>query len=132
MRVGLSQVSASLLREIRKWAAGPTPHVAVPDGDTDADARTEAPLLIIEDFGEAPWASLTFSGMRHRVDIRLEGEASALAALEEGLAGWEAEAAPVLTGHFLADLQITRTGMVELDGARTSLSLRLDALTIEE
>ena len=74
MRVGLSQVSASLLREIRKWAAGPTPHVAVPDGDTDADARTEAPLLIIEDFGEAPWASLTFSGTRHRVDIRLEGE----------------------------------------------------------
>jgi hypothetical protein len=132
MRAGLSQVSASLLREIRKWAAGPTPDCDLAEGDAGSGRRTEAPLLVIEDFGETPWASLTFSGMRHRVDIRLEGEASALVSLEEGLAGWKAESAPVLAGHFLADLQIMRIGVVELDGARMSLSLRLDALTIEE
>lgn len=31
------------------------------------------PALVIEDFTSEPWASLTFAGMRHAIDIRLSG-----------------------------------------------------------
>ena len=39
--------------------------------------------LVIENFHSGPWASLTFSGMRHRLDVRLcGGEAHVVEAYE--------------------------------------------------
>jgi hypothetical protein len=123
MRAGLSHVSAGLLRAIRARAGG------LPAGEGGEGGE---PLLVIEDFGETPWASLTFSGLRHSVDIRLEGDRGAVLALAQEMADWDDAACTGLAGHFLADLQTSETGRVERDGGRMSLSLRLDALTIEE
>ena len=65
MRAGLSHVSAGLLRAIRARAGG------LPAGEGGEGGE---PLLVIEDFGETPWASLTFSGLRHSVDINRQGD----------------------------------------------------------
>jgi hypothetical protein len=125
MRVQLTDAHVRLLRGVRaaisadgwlsQWLEG---------GD--------GPSLVIEDFASEPWASLTFSGMRHRLDIRLAGlEAGvddAHARLRELLREPELD----LPGHFLAELQLVEhVGEIHTDGHK-SLAVRIEALTIEE
>jgi hypothetical protein len=40
------------------------------------DARV--PALVVEEIASVDWASLTFVGRRHRLELRLEGDAAAL------------------------------------------------------
>ena len=122
MRAGLSMVNSRLLRAIRTRASG------LP-GD---EGQGAPPLLVIEDFSETPWASLTFSGSRHSVDIRLEGGGAAVRKLAGELAEWPDSLCDGLAGHFLAEMGVTEGACVHLDDGRMSLSLRLEALTIEE
>lgn len=70
------------------------------------------------------WASVTFSGARHRLVLRLEGEGAAAEAdrFLDGLA--EREFA--LEGHILADIALVAD---ERDGQ--AVRLTLEALTIE-
>jgi hypothetical protein len=67
------------------------------------------------------WASVTFTGARHRLEIRLP--TCALAMFEDGLE--EAEFA--LRGHLLADIAIADS---RTEGDTTVLGI--EALTIEE
>ena len=141
MRVGMSQVSAALLRSIRARAQALPAALApaVGHGLDERNGQAEA-ALILEDISEEPWASLTFSGIRHSVELRLEGARDAVERLAADLAQWDgvpgagadSELGAGLAGHFLADVKLTILNKVALDGGRTSLCLRLDALTIEE
>jgi hypothetical protein len=71
-----------------------------------------------------PWASITFSGERHRLDLRLSGTDAGKAAdaFLDGLSEREFD----LRGHVLADVALV--GDVR-DG--DSVCLTLEALTVE-
>jgi hypothetical protein len=67
------------------------------------------------------WASATFAGARHRLEIRMPARSAA--AFEEGLG----EAQFALRGHLLADITISARQAIGED-----VLLELEALTIEE
>lgn len=71
-----------------------------------------------------PWASITFSGARHRLVLRIAGAGAAAAAdaFLDGLEGREF----ALRGHILADIVVVRE-VREPGGVR----LTLEALTVE-
>lgn len=71
------------------------------------------------------WASVTFSGARHRIAFSLEGPGAGEAA--DAFLGSMAEAEFDLRGHILAD--ITLAGE-ERSGERVRISL--EALTVED
>lgn len=77
----------------------------------------------VEEIASRPWASATFSGARHRLRLRLAGEAAEAVAdaFLDGLADREFE----LAGHILADI-----GLVE-EARGDGVHLTLEALTVE-
>lgn len=138
MRAGLANGTGRLARALQarlQAVLPPVPMDVAPDSNCEdtGDAHTAAqPLIVIEDFLEEPWASLTFSGTRHRLDLRLQGGAQAIEQAMGSLSAWTDEDDPLLAGHFLAEVQITETAREICEGGRMSLCLRLDALTIKE
>jgi hypothetical protein len=131
-RLPLSDIHLRLLRGVRGVIAGDpllAPWMAAEAG----------PSLVIEDFESEPWASLTFSGTRHRLAIRLEGPAALVAAGQARLALLMAAPDIHMPGHFLADLVLEampckgplRPGNFDPDG-HARLAIQLEALTIEE
>ena len=104
-----------------------------------ADSRSFAPgeagvRMIVESIETTEWASATFVGQRHRLELRLEGgeEAvtSALDRLERGLPEVE-----VATGvYFLADAALARYELTlgaDAPGEGTIAAIEVEALTIE-
>lgn len=138
MRAGLASANGRLVRALQARlglahaadAALALLHGAA--GSAEAGRAAQSPLMVIEGLHEEPWASLTFSGTRHRLEVRLDGRSQELAEALSALESWPEEAEPLPGGHFLAEVQVTETAReVGVDG-RMALSLRLDALTIEE
>ena len=83
-----------------------------------------AGLATVEELESRSWASITFSGERHRVRLRFEGEGAAAADdCLDGLAEREFD----LPGHVLADIALVSD---EREG--TLVRLTLEALTVEE
>jgi len=72
------------------------------------------------------WASVTFSGARHRIDFTLAGAEAGAAA--DALLGNLAEAEFDLRGHILADLSLVSENRGEADKVR----IALEALTVED
>jgi hypothetical protein len=81
----------------------------------------------IEELVSTPWASVTFSGARHRVTFTLEGEGAAGAA-DAFLARMD-EAEFDLGGHILADIAWAGEERDD-DGRRVRLTL--EALTVKD
>lgn len=76
-------------------------------------------------FRSWPWASVTFSGARHELFLRLTGEGTAAAA-DAFLADLDC-AEFHLRGHILAD--IVATGRTDL---ADSVEIAIEALTVED
>jgi hypothetical protein len=125
MRARLSDPHGQLLALLRARVS-PEPWINRPSG------AGGPPALTLEAFDAEPWASLTFTGMRHALDMRLDGLAQEVLSVLDSLALWADEPDSDLSGHFLADVQITERAREVRDGGHMSLSLRLEALTIEE
>jgi hypothetical protein len=81
--------------------------------------------FVIEEVRSRSWASVTFSGARHELAFRLEGE-GAEAAAARFVAGLEAAEFP-LRGHILADIALV--GEERRPGCA---HLRIEALTVED
>lgn len=81
--------------------------------------------LHVEQIRSRPWASVTFSGARHELALRLAGPRAGEAA--ERLAACLDTAEFKLRGHIVADIALVTQETAE-DGVR----LRLEALTVEE
>ena len=81
--------------------------------------------VAVETLASRPWASITFSGERHRIALCLPGPGAAAAAeiFLEGLA----ERDFALRGHILADIALAERS--DEDG---QVRLILEALTVEE
>jgi len=80
------------------------------------------PGVIVARSESTPWASVTFSGARHRLTI----EARATPGLDRWLAGLP-EAEIALRGHLVADLTVA--GLDLSDGRAT---VTIEALTVED
>lgn len=127
MRMQLADAHVRLLRAMRQAIAA--------DRWFDpwlGDGSGAGPALVIEDFSSEPWASLTFTGMRHRIDIRLEGRQVDVEAAYDRLRALMTEPDLELAGHFLAEIALSCThGEVRDDGGM-AMTLSYEALTIEE
>ncbi len=96
------------------------------------DPTAAGPSLVIEDFSSEPWASLTFMGMRHRVDIRLRGPRGEVENAYDRLRSLMTEPDIDLPGQFLAKNEmVDARGEIHADDSM-QMSLRYEALTIEE
>ena len=82
--------------------------------------------LIIEDIRSRPWASATFSGARHQLAFRLDGEEAEDVA-DRFLADIEAAEFP-LRGHVMADVAVIARDRLD-DGV---MRIRIEALTVED
>lgn len=78
---GLSGAQIWLLRAMRQIVSG---NEESPDWINAIVGR--GPMLVIEDFLVTPWASLTFRGMRHQLNVRIEGEEAQVAVAERRIA----------------------------------------------
>ncbi len=131
MRAGLASTNGRIVRALQDRLGLGGGAASIP-ALLFGPAAGEPPVLVIEDLQEDPWASLTFSGTRHRVDLRLTGDAQEIDKAITCLASWPDQARPLPGGHFLAEVQVTETARELSEGGRMALCLRLDALTIEE
>lgn len=125
MRFQLTDVHVRLLRGIRSLITS-DPGLA-----HWLDDR-EGPAMVIEGFDSEPWASLTFSGTRHRLDVRLQGPAAEVEDASARLRALLKEPDLNLPGHFLAEIEVSRSiSEIHQDGLM-SLAIQVEALTIEE
>ncbi len=87
------------------------------------------PLLALEGVTTMPWASATFDGARHRLDLRLHGDAAdigdALDRLVDGLADHEFD----LPGQIVASARLVRLS-VDPDPAVVAVALTVEVLTV--
>ena len=79
--------------------------------------------MAIEEVSSRAWASVTFSGARHELSLRLEGEA-AEAEAERFLTALDRTELPI-SGHILADLSL-----VSQERRPGCARIRLEALTV--
>ena len=98
---------------------------------TAALLRALAPALgpcrgvTVEEVRSRSWASVTFSGARHDLALRIDGEGSEAAA-ERFLRGLDAAEFP-LDGHVLADISL-----VSQERRPGCVRLRIEALTVRD
>jgi hypothetical protein len=84
-------------------------------------------LFRVEELTSRSWASVTFTGARHKVAFSLEGEGAACAA--DGFSARLGEAEFDLRGHILADIALVGE---ERSDAGDRVRLRIEALTVED
>ena len=109
MKLALSPAAAGLLRALL------------------ARAGVNRDRILLSDFRSTDWQSLTFTGERHEMELRLPGpDAGRLA---DCLTGGLAEAEFEIAGQIVADLGLERPPSRNPDG---SISLFIEALTIAE
>jgi hypothetical protein len=94
MRPVGNHVHAAILRAI------------VDEAGTDGADR-EKPILVIEEIRSTDWASATFVGARHEMEIRLDGEAGAVAATISRLVSGLPERDIPICGHIVAEIAAT-------------------------
>ena len=89
-------------------------------------AGLEKDRIFVSNFCSVDWQSLTFTGERHEIGLRLLGPdaTDALARLRDGLA----EAEWALAGHVVADIVIVTSRALD-DG---SIEVSLEALTLTD
>mgnify|MGYP001115434817 CR=1 FL=1 len=123
MRMNLHGTNSSLLRAVRALVTG---------GPGLPQWVAGQPSLVVELFESEPWASLTFRGMRHQIESRIDGPEASVRQARARLVDRLQEPELSVPGHFVADAALSDTGCdVDADGTM-SLCLRLQTLTIEE
>ena len=90
----------------------------------------QKPILVIEEIRIVDWASATFIGARHEIDVRLEGPQPGTDNAVERLVQGIAERDIVIAGHIVAEIGVS---LVEQSKAIVNLSvqsLTVNVLTI--
>jgi hypothetical protein len=109
MKLAMSPAAAGLLRALLSRAG------------------VEKNRILLTEIRSVPWQSLTFSGERHCIDLRIPGPGAAgVAGL---LTGGLGEAEFSLPGHIVADISLDGEIGTHPDGA---VSLTIEALTVED
>lgn len=92
----------------------------------------EKPILIVEELAVQDWASVTFVGALHRLDLRLEGPAAAVAAAGERLQQELATRDIPLPGHFVAEIALTLGNPSHQDESDITVQLIVNALILQD
>lgn len=90
----------------------------------------EAPILILESIDSEDWASATFIGQRHWLELRIAGSAQAVMQAERRLHALLGEIEIDIHGHIVADLAVTSVATLTDNTGHTELCLRIEVLTI--
>lgn len=109
MKLAMSPAAAALLRSLL------------------ARAGVERDRILLTQFRSVDWHSLTFSGERHTIDLRITGADTK--AVAHGLVTGIEDAEFVIPGQIVADIAVVGAPVRSLDG---SLSLTIEALTVAE
>jgi hypothetical protein len=109
MKLAMSPAAAGLLRALLQR------------GGVDRDR------ILLSQFRSFDWRSLTFSGERHRIDLRIPGPGAA--AIADLLTRDLAEAEFAIPGQIVADIGVDGAMIEHPDGA---ICLAIEALTIAE
>jgi len=89
-------------------------------------------LLIVESLGCEPWASATFVGQTHWLEVRLEGHPQAVETACRALESQLADAEFDVCGTIVADVAVnTGAPITRADGVQYCC-LRLEILTIDD
>lgn len=109
MKLAMSSAAASLLRALLSR--------------TGVDRNR----ILLSDFRSTDWRSLTFTGERHLIDLRIPGPGAAAVAncLTDDLSNAEFN----IPGQIVADIAVDGAMIEHPDGA---ISLTIEALTVEE
>lgn len=93
----------------------------------------EKTILIIEGVESVEWASLTFVGERHILDVRIDGEATAVAAALAAIVRDLPDVEVAIPGHFIAEIRAEPVPLAAATGACTaSRALRVEALVLRD
>jgi hypothetical protein len=109
MRIAMSSAASGLLRVLLARAAIPRHRI------------------LLTQLESAEWQSLTFTGERHRIRLRVPGPGAK--AIVDRLTRSLGEAEFAILGQIVADIAVEGEPLCEVDG---SASLTIEALTIAE
>ncbi len=109
MKLAMSPAAAALLRALLSRAG------------------VERDRILLTQFRSVDWNSLTFSGERHLIDLRIPGPDARHIA--DRLLGGLDEAEFAIPGQIVADIAVIGAPARAADG---SLSLKIEALTVAE
>ena len=123
IRTPIGHVATAILREIDSLARiGP--------------ADRQKPMIVIEELRAFDWASITFVGQRHELDLRLDGDADVVAAALVRLGDELATADIPMAGHFIAEIRVVPGERLLADATQPSGSvrqqLRVEALVLRD
>lgn len=122
MRRQMGGVHGALLRGLKRLLSLDAGLAALPGG--------EVPAMVVEEMETEPWASVTFAGWRHRIELRLEGDGQAVEAAVERAGALIERADLTLPGHLLAEIAVTGADSRWLDGGQMATCLTIEALTV--
>jgi hypothetical protein len=117
MRPFSNHVQAALLRAIASEAG------------LDADDR-EKPILVVEEIRSVDWASATFVGARHEIDLRFEGTTAAVTAAADRLALALPDADIPICGHIVAEIAVAPVNTTKQKVNISAGQLTVNVLTI--
>lgn len=88
---------------------------------------TERHRILLSGVRSTEWHSLTFSGERHWIELRVPGDAAKTIA--DRMAAGIAEAEFAIAGHVVADIAVAAGPLPQADG---SVLLAFEALTVSD
>lgn len=91
----------------------------------------DLPTITVEEVAVEDWASLTFDGQRHRIELRLDGDPALLAAAGKAIAAELGQVEFTVPGHLVADIALVATDFAR-SGAAASRRLCIEVLTIAD
>lgn len=93
-------------------------------------------MLVVEELRSFDWASVSFVGQRHEMDLRLDGDADFVAATMVRLCDDLTAAAIQMAGHFIAEIRVLPRDRLALDSRQAIGSvrqpLRVEALVLRD
>lgn len=117
MRPNSSHIQAALLRAITAQAG------------LDNLDRQKA-ILIVENIRSDDWASATFLGATHALELRIQGPAPIVDAAAKALQDGLAERDIPIAGHIAAEVEVVLGTVTNIADNMISISLMVNALTI--
>lgn len=95
-------------------------------------ASEGVPFAVIEAVESRDWASATFVGQLHHLELRFEGMAAAVKAAVDRLVTELPEVDASMIGHSLAEAAVTGCEAVDAVDGQAITRVKVEALTIEE
>lgn len=124
MRPIMNDAHGALLRGVRRLISGDAELARLLNADS------QLPSLLVEGLSSEAWSSATFTGHRHRLDLKLRGPGE-IAGLRERLEVRLRDPDIDIRGHVLVDMALVRAETrVDDDGEICRLSF--EALTVED